>query len=90
MAARAGVPGAHVLLRCRAGEAPDAVIEQAASIAAHLSAARDDATVEVDVTQRRQVRPIRGAGPGQVTYRGERTLRVAPKAPEDVGAERMG
>ncbi len=85
-----GVPGAHVLLRCPAGEAPDAVIEQAASIAAHLSAARDDATVEVDVTQRRRVRPIRGAGPGQVTYRGERTLRVAPRTPEDVGAERMG
>ena len=85
-----GVPGAHVVLRCPAGEAPDAVIEQAASIAAHLSAARDDATVEVDVTQRRQVRPIRGAGPGQVTYRGERTLRVAPRTPEDVGAERVG
>ncbi|MCY3957254.1 MAG: NFACT family protein [Chloroflexi bacterium] len=84
-----GVPGAHVLLRSPSGEAPDSVIEQAASIAAHLSAARDDATVEVDVTQRRRVRPIRGAGPGQVTYRGERTLRVAPRAPEDVGAERM-
>ncbi|MDE2769054.1 MAG: NFACT family protein [Chloroflexota bacterium] len=84
-----GVPGAHVLLRCPEGEAPDAVIEQAASIAAHLSAARDDATVEVDVTQRRRVRPIRGAGPGQVTYRGERTLRVAPRVPGEVGAERI-
>ena len=84
-----GVPGAHVSLRCPAGEAPDSVIERAASIAAHLSAARDDATVEVDVTQRRRVRPIRGAGPGQVTYRGERTLRVAPKAPGEVGAERL-
>ena len=84
-----GVPGAHVLLRCPEGEAPDAVIEQAASIAAHLSAARDDATVEVDVTQRRRVRPIRGAGPGQVTYRGERTLRVTPRVPGEVGAERI-
>ena len=84
-----GVPGAHVLLRCPGGEAPNFVIEQAASIAAHLSAARDDATVEVDVTPRRRVRPIRGAGPGQVTYRGERTLRVAPRAPGEVGAERI-
>jgi predicted ribosome quality control (RQC) complex YloA/Tae2 family protein len=81
-----GVPGAHVLLRGVAGDAPEDVIEKAASIAAWLSAARDDATVEVDVTQRRRVRPIRGAGPGQVTYRDERTLRVAPKAPNDVGA----
>lgn len=85
-----GVPGAHVLLRCPGGEAPDAVIERAASIAAHLSAAREDATVEVDVTHRRRVRPIRGAGPGQVTYRGERTLRVTPRAPTEVGAERVG
>lgn len=84
-----GVPGAHVLLRCPADEPPDSVIERAASIAAHLSAARDDATVEVDVTQRRWVRPIRGAGPGQVTYRGERTLRVAPRKPQDVGADRI-
>ena len=84
-----GVPGAHVLLRCPDDEAPDPLIERAASIAAHLSAARDDATVEVDVTQRRRVRPIRGAGPGQVTYRGERTLRVAPRTPEDVGADRI-
>ena len=84
-----GVPGAHVMLRCPAGTAPDSVIERAASIAAHLSAARDNATVEVDVTQRRRVRPIRGAGPGQVTYRGERTLRVAPRTPEEVGAERV-
>ncbi len=85
-----GVPGAHVLLRCTAGEAPEDVIEKAASIAAFLSAARDDALVDVDVTARRRVRPIRGAGPGQVTYRGERTLRVAPRAPSDVGAERLG
>ncbi len=84
-----GVPGAHVLLRSAAGSAPAEVIERAASIAAHLSAGRNDATVEVDVTQRRQVRPIRGAGPGQVTYRGERTLRVAPRAPGEVGAERI-
>ena len=85
-----GVPGAHVLLRCPDGNASDAMIEKAASIAAWLSAARDDALVEVDVTPRRHVRPIRGAGPGQVTYRGERTLRVAPLAPANVGAELLG
>ena len=84
-----GVPGAHVLLRCTAGDAPEDVIEKAASIAAWLSAAREDALVEVDVTVRRRVRPIRGAGPGQVTYRGERTLRVAPRAPAEVGAKRL-
>ena len=84
-----GVPGAHVLLRCAAGDAPEDVVEKAASIAAHLSAARDDALVEVDVTPRRRVRPIRGAGPGQVTYRGERTLRIPPRAPAEVGAERL-
>ncbi len=75
------VPGAHVILATSAGAPPDEVVEHAAGIAAWCSAARNDARVDVDVTRRRNVRPIRGAGPGQVTYRAERTLRVPPRPP---------
>jgi predicted ribosome quality control (RQC) complex YloA/Tae2 family protein len=49
-----------------------------AALAAYYSAARGEARVPVDVTERRHVRPIQGAGPGQVTYREERTLVVEP------------
>ncbi len=76
-----GVPGAHVVMRAGGRDVPEAVIVTVAGIAAFFGASSADAAVEVDVTARRNVRPIRGAGPGQVTYRGERTLRVPPFDP---------
>ena len=36
------------------------------------------------IAPRRQVRKIAGAGPGMVTYRGERTLRVEPVSLEEL------
>jgi predicted ribosome quality control (RQC) complex YloA/Tae2 family protein len=33
----------------------------------------------VDITERRYVRKIKGAGPGMVTYRNERTVSVEPR-----------
>ena len=75
-----GVPGSHVIVRWHqpgAAEDPD-TLAAAAALAAHYSAARSSATVEVDATKRRHVRKIKGAGPGMVTYRNERTLAVHP------------
>ena len=79
-----GVPGGHVLVRWANGEADD-VLEKAASVAAWYSSGRTSTSVEVDATQRRYVRKIKGAGPGMVTYRNERTLNVRPQSPADVG-----
>jgi len=79
-----GIPGGHVIVRW-AGEEMDAVLEQAAALAAWYSAGRTSTTVEVDATKRRYVRKIKGSGPGMVTYRQERTLRVRPRSPEDLG-----
>ncbi len=73
-----GVPGGHVILVTGGREVPEATLERLAALAAHYSTARGEAKVPVDVTERRHVRPIPGAGPGQVTYRNERTLAVAP------------
>jgi predicted ribosome quality control (RQC) complex YloA/Tae2 family protein len=75
-----GVPGSHVIVRWQqqgAEEDPE-TIEAAAALAAHYSSARGSASVEIDVTRRRFVRKIKGAGPGMVTYRNERTLSVRP------------
>ena len=77
-----GLPGAHVILRTAGEPVPDSVLTAAAGVAAFYSRAAADSHVEIDVTERKNVRPIRGAGPGQVTFRGERTLRVAPYDPE--------
>lgn len=83
-----GVPGSHVIVRWhQAGddERPE-TIAAAAALAAYYSAARNSAGVEVDVTRRRFVRKIKGAGPGMVTYRNERTIAVTPAAEQDLTA----
>lgn len=76
-----GIPGSHVIVRWGnpAGEEDPATIDTAASLAAYFSASRESGSVEVDVTRRRFVRKIKGAGPGMVTYRNERTIRVKPR-----------
>jgi predicted ribosome quality control (RQC) complex YloA/Tae2 family protein len=71
------VPGAHVILR--GGEqAPDEVVERAAQLAAHHSAARAASAVEVDIAPRRYVKKIPNGPPGLVRYSHERTVRVTP------------
>jgi len=79
-----GLPGAHVIVRW-AGPEDEEVLLQAAALAAYFSAGRNATSVEVDATARRYVRKIKGAGPGMVTYRNERTLNVRPTAPADLG-----
>lgn len=76
-----GVPGSHVIIRwLRPGEEEDeAAVETAAALAAHYSGSRGSGLVEVDVTRRKNVRKIKGAGPGMVTYRNERTIAVRPQ-----------
>jgi len=84
-----GVGGAHVIVQWNAEHvihaADDAkVLEMAARLAAYYSSARSAGHVEVDFAPRRHVRKIAGAGPGMVTYRGERTLRVEPVSLEQL------
>ena len=75
-----GVPGAHVLVRTRGRQPPEAVVRRAAALAAAHSQARGAGSVPVDCTVRKYVQRIKGAPPGVVTYRGERTLYVTPEA----------
>ena len=77
-----GVPGAHVIVRTQGQPLSAGTILYAAGLAAYFSRLREEVDVAVDYTQRRQVRRIRGAAPGLVTYSGEQTVRVAPRGPE--------
>jgi predicted ribosome quality control (RQC) complex YloA/Tae2 family protein len=74
-----GVPGSHVIVRWL-GTPPDDsdTLQEAAAMAAWYSQSRTSARVEVDITARLNVRKIKGAGPGMVTYRNERTVLVSP------------
>ena len=77
-----GVPGSHVVVRWHGVDRDDdAVLLRAAELAAFFSQSRASGRVEVDITARRFVRKIKGAGPGMVTYRNERTVSVSPVGP---------
>ncbi len=76
-----GIPGSHVLIKNDGRPIPETVIALAAGLAAYYSAGRGNATVEVDLTERRYVRPLKGGRPGMVTYKRERTLAVKPVRP---------
>ncbi len=71
-------PGAHVIVKTGGREVPAATLRQAAQLAAYYSQARGSSHVAVAYTERRYVRPIKGAGPGLVTYTQEKTIRVVP------------
>ena len=79
------LPGAHVILRLTPDADVEDAIEDAAALAAYYSDGRGSTRVPVDVTERRYVRKIKGAGPGMVTYRNERTINVTPKSEEELG-----
>ena len=79
-----GMPGSHVVLRARDGEAPDArVKKQAAAIAAYHSKARNGGVVPVSCTQACNVTKPRGAKPGTVHIKKETVYKVRPSTGED-------
>jgi predicted ribosome quality control (RQC) complex YloA/Tae2 family protein len=80
-----GVPGGHVVIKAAGRDVPERTVEEAAALAAHYSAARNDQRVDVVVTDIRHVRRMRSAGPGMVTYSRERVLAVRPASPTALG-----
>lgn len=73
------VPGAHVVIRDDGRRIKEDLLIQAAAVAAHYSQRRNDSSVQVDYTWVKYVRAIKGAGPGMVTYRNEKSLWVRPQ-----------
>jgi predicted ribosome quality control (RQC) complex YloA/Tae2 family protein len=78
-----GLPGAHVLIQTEGRLVSEQTLEWAARLAAYYSRGRDDTQVDVDLVPRQHVRRLKGGRPGQVIYRHERTLRVAPQVLPD-------
>jgi predicted ribosome quality control (RQC) complex YloA/Tae2 family protein len=75
------MPGAHVIIKSGGREVPERTLLEAAGLAAYYSAGRSEASVEVEVARRSQVRRVRGGPAGLVTYHAERALRAAPRPP---------
>lgn len=72
------IPGSHVIIKNIKG-IPDKTLEEAASLAAYYSKARQSSKVQIDYTQVKNVRKPSGAKPGMVIYTTNKTIIVAPK-----------
>ena len=62
------VHGSHVIISCEGVEPPQRTIEEAASLAAYYSQAREGGKTAVDYTMVRFVRKPSGSMPGKVIY----------------------
>ncbi|MCD8038674.1 MAG: NFACT family protein [Lachnospiraceae bacterium] len=63
-----GIPGSHVVLKSDGSEPPDRAFEEAGRLAAYYSQARGQEKVEIDYTQKKNVKKPGGAKPGFVVY----------------------
>jgi predicted ribosome quality control (RQC) complex YloA/Tae2 family protein len=78
-----GMPGSHVILTGPDGETPDKeLVVAAAAVAAWHSKARKGGLVPVSCTQAKHVSKPRGAKPGSVSIRKEKTIKVRPGLPD--------
>ena len=70
--------GSHVVIACNGGEPDEATLLEAASIAAHYSAARAGGKAAVDYTLVKNVKRQPGGRPGMVVYTDYKTIIAAP------------
>lgn len=76
------IPGSHVIVRAEGKEIPDSTIEEAASYAAFYSKNSKQKKVEIDYTQRQNIKKPKGAKPGFVIFHENYSLIIEPKKPE--------
>ncbi|MCL2106775.1 MAG: NFACT family protein [Oscillospiraceae bacterium] len=75
-------PGSHVILLTQGREPPPRSIEEAASIAALHSKARDSGGAAVDYTPVKLLKKPKGAPPGKVIYHAYQTIIARPYDPK--------
>ncbi len=63
-----GIPGSHVIVKTNGDKLPDKTYEEAARLAAYYSKARGNEKVEIDYTERKNVKKPGGGKPGFVVY----------------------
>lgn len=63
-----GIPGSHVIVKTGGEELPDRTYEEAARLAAHFSKGAGQEKIEVDYTEKKNVKKPSGGKPGFVVY----------------------
>ena len=71
-----GVPGSHVIIKNQGKDIPGDVIEYGARLAAYYSSSRDSGSIDVDYTEKLNVRRHPANKPGLVNYTNFDTIHV--------------
>lgn len=74
-----GIPGSHVIVKSKGEALPDRVYEEAGRLAAFYSKGRDSDKVEIDYSEKRNIKKPNGAKPGFVVYYTNYSLMAAPR-----------
>ncbi len=80
-------PGSHVIVKTEGKELPDRTYEEAAALAAYYSKIKQQDKVEVDYTERRNVKKPSGAAPGFVVYYTNYSMMAIPNIQRIAKAE---
>ena len=62
------IPGSHVIVKSNGEQLPDKTFEEAARLAAHYSKGKGQDKVEIDYTEKKNVKKPSGGKPGFVIY----------------------
>lgn len=73
-----GIPGSHVIVKTGADELPDRTFEEAGRLAGYYSKSRTAPKVEIDYTERKNIKKPGGSKPGFVTYHTNYSLIIEP------------
>ncbi|MDD3413533.1 MAG: NFACT RNA binding domain-containing protein [Lachnospiraceae bacterium] len=63
-----GIPGSHVVVKTNGNTLPDRTFEEAGKLAAYYSKGREQDKVEIDYTEKKNVKKPGGSKPGFVVY----------------------
>ena len=72
------IAGSHVIIKTEGSEIPDRTFEEAARLAAYYSKSRDADKVEIDYTEKKNVKKPSGGKPGFVVYYTNYSMLVSP------------
>lgn len=73
-----GIAGSHVVVKTNGEELPDRTFEEAGQLAAYYSKGRDMDKVEIDYTERKNIKKPNGSKPGFVIYYTNYSLMAKP------------
>ncbi len=72
------IPGSHVILKVGDKAYDDLALKEAATLAAYYSKGRQSSKVEIDYTEKKNVKKPNGAKPGMVIYETNKTFLANP------------